>query len=115
MCRLSLHRNTRFTAPACQDSLWPRVSRHHLVHPVKKKMELRSAVTKRWRELLKQDILKKSSKVVSLFTKNVFKKDDSRVVQWKNVAIFPFLLFLKVFSASIVFFVCVFDNKEKLA
>lgn len=33
------HRNTRFTAPACQDSLWPQDFHHHPVHPVEKKME----------------------------------------------------------------------------
>lgn len=42
---LNRHRNTRFTAPACQDSLWPQASRRHLVHPVDKKTELRSALT----------------------------------------------------------------------
>lgn len=45
---LNQHCNTRFTAPACQDSLWPPTSRHHPVHPVKKqkeKMQLRLAVT----------------------------------------------------------------------
>ena len=34
---LNQHRNTRFTAPACQDSLWPQGFHHLPAHPVETK------------------------------------------------------------------------------
>lgn len=45
--RLSLinqHRNTRFTAPACQDSLWPQGFHHLPAHPVETKTAQKSEV-----------------------------------------------------------------------
>ncbi len=41
---LNQHCNTRFTAPACQDSLWPQGFHHLPVHPVERKTEKKSAL-----------------------------------------------------------------------
>lgn len=41
--QLNQHSNSRFTAPACQDSLWLLDFHHLLDHPVKTKTEQKSA------------------------------------------------------------------------
>lgn len=50
MSLLNQHCNTGFTAPACQDSLWPRSCHHHPVYPLEKERtyESKRGINQEW-------------------------------------------------------------------